>query len=189
MKYDCELIQDIMPLYKDNALSDKSKEIVGKHLSECAECKELYTHCQNNKPISSEKESKENNIKIKRYSKRIRNRRIAIASFMISVILILTASFVSYLKFNTPNFFSAGIGLIRIMITDTPYTEIQKSPRVIIAQPENSAELFLEFVESEGYTYLEEEQMGGMLIIERDGKKENVFYSLNGYFSKWTWEV
>lgn len=42
MKYDCELIKDIMPIYIDEALSDKSKEIVKEHLNECKECNDIY---------------------------------------------------------------------------------------------------------------------------------------------------
>lgn len=42
MKYDCELIQDIAPLYQDGVLREKSTEIVKEHLSACAECEKYY---------------------------------------------------------------------------------------------------------------------------------------------------
>lgn len=188
MKYDCDLIQDIMPLYMDEVLSNKSKEIVDEHLSECTKCKDLYKNCTNAKKTPAVKETVERDIGIKRYSRRIRNWRIAIISVVLVTFLSLTASFVSYISFNAPNFISSGIGLIKIMASDTPYVEIQSSPRVIIAQPQDSMDLFLDFVESEGYTYLADEQSGGLCVIEKDGKKENVFFAVNEYYSKWSWE-
>lgn len=188
MKYDCDLIQDIKPLYMDDVLSKRSREIVDEHLSECTQCQKIYTRRVNEKQPSPAKTASNENTHIKSYSKRIRNWRIAIVSVVLAVFLMLTASFASYINFNTPNFFASGIGLIQIMASDTPYVEIQSSPRVIIAQPQNSWDLFLEFVESEGYTFLGEEQMSANCVIEKDGKKEHVWFSVNGYYSKWSWE-
>ncbi|MDE6020732.1 MAG: zf-HC2 domain-containing protein [Ruminococcus sp.] len=188
MKYDCELIQDIMPLYIDDVLRNKSKEIVEEHLSECTQCQKIYTSCANEKQSPPAETVSNESIRVKSYSKRIRNRRIAIFSAVLAVFLVFTASFASYVKFSTPNFFASGRGLMQIMASDTPYVEIQSSPRVIIAQPQNSWDLFLEFVESEGYTFLDEEQMGANCVIEKDGKKEHVWFSVNGYYSKWSWE-
>lgn len=42
MNYDCELIRDIAPLYRDGALSEGGKKIVEEHLAQCAVCREYY---------------------------------------------------------------------------------------------------------------------------------------------------
>lgn len=42
MKYDCDLIKDLLPLYHDKATSDFSSKIVNKHLNECDECRRYY---------------------------------------------------------------------------------------------------------------------------------------------------
>ncbi len=42
MKYPCDLIKDLLPLYLDGVCSEESKKAVEKHLSECSGCKELY---------------------------------------------------------------------------------------------------------------------------------------------------
>ncbi|MDR2156298.1 MAG: zf-HC2 domain-containing protein [Clostridiales Family XIII bacterium] len=39
MKYACELVRDLLPLYHDGVCSGESKRLVEEHLSECAECK------------------------------------------------------------------------------------------------------------------------------------------------------
>ncbi len=38
MKLDCEVIQDLLPLYIDNICSPKSREIVDTHVRECPDC-------------------------------------------------------------------------------------------------------------------------------------------------------
>lgn len=38
MKYQCEMIQDLLPLYKDGVCSDSSRQIVEEHLQECPAC-------------------------------------------------------------------------------------------------------------------------------------------------------
>lgn len=42
MKYPCDMIQDLLPLYLDGVCSEESKKAVEQHLSECSACKKLY---------------------------------------------------------------------------------------------------------------------------------------------------
>lgn len=42
MKYPCNLIRDILPLYHDHVVSDESIHVVEEHLCECDLCKEYY---------------------------------------------------------------------------------------------------------------------------------------------------
>ena len=37
-KVDCEIIQDLLPLYIDNICSEKSKELINIHIRSCDEC-------------------------------------------------------------------------------------------------------------------------------------------------------
>lgn len=47
MKVDCEIIQDLLPLYIDDVCSTKSKFVVEEHVSECSRCKELLSKLDN----------------------------------------------------------------------------------------------------------------------------------------------
>ena len=38
---DCDLVQDLLPLYLDDACSESSKKVVEEHLAECAACREV----------------------------------------------------------------------------------------------------------------------------------------------------
>lgn len=60
MKYNCEVIQDLLPLYKDEVCSDESKKIVEEHLKECNECSKLMKKLNNyevDNILEEEKES------------------------------------------------------------------------------------------------------------------------------------
>ncbi len=60
MKYTCEVIQDLLPLYKDEVCSDESKKIVEEHLKECNECSKLMKQLNNyevDNILEKEKES------------------------------------------------------------------------------------------------------------------------------------
>lgn len=37
-KYDCDIVQDLLPLYQDGICSDSSKKMIEEHLTECADC-------------------------------------------------------------------------------------------------------------------------------------------------------
>ena len=41
MKYNCDLISDLLPLYKDEICSEASRKIVEEHLAECPDCKKI----------------------------------------------------------------------------------------------------------------------------------------------------
>lgn len=43
MKYECEIIQDLIPLYVDEICSEKSKEMVTEHIAECDVCSNMVT--------------------------------------------------------------------------------------------------------------------------------------------------
>lgn len=42
MKYPCDIIQDLLPLYLDGVCSEKSKKAVEEHLAECSDCKDFF---------------------------------------------------------------------------------------------------------------------------------------------------
>ena len=48
MKYPCEMIKDVMPLYYDKACSEETKQIVETHLAECYHARSIgdLSDCQ-----------------------------------------------------------------------------------------------------------------------------------------------
>lgn len=48
MKYDCEIIKDLLPLYHDKTASSNSSKVVEEHLNECDECRNFYNVVKKN---------------------------------------------------------------------------------------------------------------------------------------------
>lgn len=42
MRTDCDIIKDLLPLYAEGMVSDKSKDIIEEHFAECEACREIY---------------------------------------------------------------------------------------------------------------------------------------------------
>ncbi len=56
---DCEVVLDLLPLYYDNVVSDKTKEVISEHLKECASCEKEYQLISKNLPIEDTIDTKD----------------------------------------------------------------------------------------------------------------------------------
>lgn len=45
-KYSCEMVQDLLPLYRDSVCSSTSRQVVEEHLQECADCRLIARRLQ-----------------------------------------------------------------------------------------------------------------------------------------------
>ncbi len=188
----CHLIADILPLYADNALSDEGKAVVDEHLASCGYCRKALETLESDKKTSvgeSLSLSAKEVQGIRRLSHRIRRTRRAVLVSALALFLALSLSFFSYLKFDTPNVLSAGVGLCRILLTDAQIVEIQKSPRVWLVDAEKSPyRIAKEALAEQGYREITEEQMGSMHVFEKDGEKHYIHFSANRYYAKCSWQ-
>lgn len=125
------------------------------------------------------------NNEIKKERKKSRRTVIAVIVSAIFSIVLLGSCFISYVKFNTGNPFSVASGCFRITILDEEYVEIQKSPKVVLTQP--NEEVFIEYMDLRGFTEIEDERMGAMRVFTNGEEKEYILYSINGYWSKCRW--
>ena len=86
MNLDCEVIRDLLPLYADDACSEKSREMVEEHLQGCPDCCEfldLLRQTELETDLRSEKES------VIQYAvRRFRRRSAAVGSAVSGVLLI-----------------------------------------------------------------------------------------------------
>lgn len=56
MKYECDIVKDLMPLYIDDVLSENSKTFVKDHMDSCESCKKYYEKLSNELKIPVSKE-------------------------------------------------------------------------------------------------------------------------------------
>lgn len=92
MKYDCEIIKDLLPLYCDGVCSEQSKNAVEEHLKVCESCKKTKADFENCGLIpevnTKEEKSKINFIKSIRKKLNARKIIISIVSAALTVAVI-----------------------------------------------------------------------------------------------------
>lgn len=120
-----------------------------------------------------------------------RNKRTKLIIIIVCSILVLTVigtGALCYAKFGTFNFPKAAMALISISSSNDEYVEIKSNPnKIIIDTPDNAMQLFEEYMTYRGYTILEDEQLGALIVVSQDGGRETVAFSVNKYCSVWQW--
>ena len=80
-KINCNVIQDILPLYIEDAVSEDTKELVEEHLQNCEICQRVYhetkTDLENDMKISAQTKENSNEANdLKNFSKFLKKRKI-----------------------------------------------------------------------------------------------------------------
>ncbi len=89
MKFSCDIIRDLLPLYKDNICSDASKDIIEDHLCVCEDCREYYELMREPLPeINSDSENSLQRLSDQDFFKKI-SRKLAFRQIMIGAIAAL----------------------------------------------------------------------------------------------------
>lgn len=88
MKYPCNVIRDLLPLFYDGVCSEESAEIVRAHLAECAECRKVFEE------ISSREDMElpaaiDGNVELKKAASLQKLRRMLNLRRMVSVLMAL----------------------------------------------------------------------------------------------------
>lgn len=107
---------------------------------------------------------------------------------LLCICLITAAMFVSYVKFNSINLPKIVYAVAAVSSGSEDYVVIRGNyKKVIIADP-NDPNAFYKYLEANGYKELEEELMGSMHIVEKDGVTEQVHVSGNAYYRLFLWD-
>lgn len=87
----CEVIQDLLPLYIDNICSEESRRIVSEHLESCNACKKIYEVRNPVKQDLSEPElDSKQAFKAINHKWRIKKISIVCASMLLTAIIMIT---------------------------------------------------------------------------------------------------
>lgn len=108
----CNIIKDLIPLYKEDLLSDESKIFVEEHLKTCRDCENLL---KDQMKIENT-ETKPLNFVEKRIKKETRYFTLAVLALVGSILIFI----ISYL--NTPRHIEYEKGLYRVYRSDEIYT-------------------------------------------------------------------
>lgn len=86
MKYSCEMVQDLLPLYHDKACSGASRKVVEEHLSECGACRSLLQKYEHS--VYDNLLQKESADMIGRYNRKVQRKSLYIGAGIAGVLLI-----------------------------------------------------------------------------------------------------
>lgn len=106
MKYECSLVRDVVSLYMDDALSEKSRESIDEHLSLCCGCRKFYDEYRSD-DAAAEPEKDINTFVA--FSKKItdyRKNQLLLFAFVVLLFLIMTRPWFGYQGVNAIDGFS-----------------------------------------------------------------------------------
>lgn len=86
MKYSCEIVKDLLPLYCDDVCSKESKLMVEEHLKECVSCKTVLTKME--KHDYDDTLTNERKHVVENYAKKVKRRSVSIGIALASVLVI-----------------------------------------------------------------------------------------------------
>ncbi len=109
---DCNIVKDLLPLYRENLLSEESKSFVKDHIKSCSTCKNLL---ENDVKIQN-KDPKPLDFVEKRIKKETRYFTLAVIALIGSILIFI----ISYL--NTPRHIEYEKGLYKVYRSDDIYT-------------------------------------------------------------------
>lgn len=86
MKYECDLVQDLLPLYQDEVCSDASKKIVEEHLKECESCKKVAGRLKNYEVDEQLKKEKDSVLAV--HEKKERRKTVTVGMITAGILMI-----------------------------------------------------------------------------------------------------
>lgn len=86
IKYNCEIVQDLIPLYQDDVCSPSSRELVEQHLKECDVCKNMAAKLMNYD--IDDKLVYEKNQVLRTHEKKERNKAFTIGIVTAAILLV-----------------------------------------------------------------------------------------------------
>lgn len=112
-KINCEVIRDLLPLYVDDAASQKTRELVQEHLNNCSNCREdlRLMRSQVSLPVDEDTELVLKKFRERR-EQRARKKKIAIISAVSAVMLIIMFCVSFSLWYTRPRSWAELTGLI-----------------------------------------------------------------------------
>ena len=93
MNQNCHIIQDLLPLYVDDVLSEESKKFVEEHLKECEYCREMFNQMNHEFEVPSLQSDKEI---IQDVKKKISFKTIFSVLFLVTYFLIWIMYYLDY---------------------------------------------------------------------------------------------
>lgn len=98
-KINCNVIQDILPLYLDEVACDDTRRLVEEHLQECEDCRRLYRELQEELSLPVDAEIKERDAEeIRKFKKYLSKKWLRVFFLSAASVLALTIGVVLFMN-------------------------------------------------------------------------------------------
>ena len=81
MRFNCGIVDDLLPLYLEDVCSEDSKAALEEHLQTCSACRDKLARMKNNDIISQVKKQ-ERSFLVAKYAKKVKRHRIRVGLFV-----------------------------------------------------------------------------------------------------------
>jgi hypothetical protein len=98
MKIDCNIIQDILPLYAENIASDETKSFVEEHIADCGNCRSLLDGMKTTPDISATLSA----VPLAHLKKELSRKRVATVLMTVAAVLAIVITVLAFLT--TPQY-------------------------------------------------------------------------------------
>lgn len=92
MKYSCDLIQDLLPLYCDQVCSEDSAEAVKEHIETCDNCRSLYMEMKQSASMGGAEYEKRQIASIQQVKKKMKRKNTVFGTIGIVIGILLVAT-------------------------------------------------------------------------------------------------
>lgn len=122
MKIKCDVINDLLPLYVDNVLSDASRELVEEHIKECGSCRKTLENMKGKVsiPVNSELRIDESKS-IKGLKKNVDKWKWLVAVVIVLAVIVIGVLSVLYMTSKTISIPYNGKNISLVLIGDEYY--------------------------------------------------------------------
>ena len=102
MKYDCDVIRDLLPLYDDKVASEKSMAVVEEHLKKCPACQEYHKRAHGTVEIDQKEETPPNGEPdYAAVAKKVRKKRKTVFSIT-AIVMVLAVTVIVWIGARIP---------------------------------------------------------------------------------------
>ena len=168
---DCEVIRDLLPLYCDNVVSDKTKAVIEEHLADCEECKAEHNKLICELPV--EDNSVNTQEKFVKTMKKQKKKSKIIIGICIALAVAFGALYVEH--YYGDNIYGA------FVFKDSKVVKVNDST---YKAPKDNFRAFDEYMINNGWYF--KEQMGSMYIYENDEKYANCLLEFKEFYALYT---
>lgn len=112
MKITCNVVQDIMPLYLENIVSEDTKKVVEEHINSCESCKKCLSDMTELTPIAPDV----NTVPMKRLKTKLFKKKVQ--TIVVSAILVFIIAIIVVANLVAPRYYSSSDNVISLNESD-----------------------------------------------------------------------